>query len=66
MTLSRAAFGINGNRVPSAISWLLLVGWETILAALAVLATATVLTRLGWRVASSTRSSRLSWWPPSS
>ena len=33
---------------PPAISWLLLVGWETVLAALAVLATATVLTRLGW------------------
>jgi NCS1 family nucleobase:cation symporter-1 len=48
MTLSRAAFGVNGNRVPSAISWLLLVGWETVLAALAVLATATVFTRLGW------------------
>ena len=47
MTLSRAAFGVNGNRVPSAISWLLLVGWETVLAALAVLATATVFTRLG-------------------
>ena len=48
MTLSRAGFGVNGNRVPSAISWLLLVGWETVLASLAVLATATVFTRLGW------------------
>jgi nucleobase:cation symporter-1, NCS1 family len=48
MTLSRAAFGVNGNRVPSAISWLLLVGWETVLASLAVLATATVFTTLGW------------------
>src|SRR5215211_651311 len=48
MTLSRAAFGVNGNRVPSGISWLLLVGWETVLASLAVLATATVFTRLGW------------------
>src|SRR3954468_2391339 len=48
MTLSRAAFGVQGNRVPSAISWLLLVGWETVLASLAVLATATVFTRLGW------------------
>ena len=48
MTLSRAAFGVHGNRVPSAISWLLLVGWETVLASLAVLATATVFTRLGW------------------
>jgi purine-cytosine permease-like protein len=48
MTLSRAAFGVNGNRVPSALSWLLTVGWETVLASLAVLATATVLGELGW------------------
>ena len=47
MTLSRAAFGVSGNRVPSALSWLLTVGWETVLASLAVLATATVLTELG-------------------
>ena len=47
MTLSRAAFGVNGNRVPSALSWLLTVGWETVLASLAVLATATVLGELG-------------------
>ncbi|MGI4896790.1 MAG: purine-cytosine permease family protein [Janthinobacterium lividum] len=47
MTLSRAAFGINGNRLPSLVSWLLTLGWETSLAALAVLATATVLDRLG-------------------
>jgi purine-cytosine permease-like protein len=49
MTLSRAAFGVNGNRGPSAISWLLLVGWETVLAALAVLATATVFSGMGER-----------------
>lgn len=48
MTLSRAAFGVNGNRVPSALSWLLTVGWETVLASLAVLATATVFEALGW------------------
>jgi NCS1 family nucleobase:cation symporter-1 len=48
MTLSRAAFGVNGNRVPSVLSWLLTVGWETVLASLAVLATATVFTELGW------------------
>ncbi|NYE95965.1 purine-cytosine permease-like protein [Psychromicrobium silvestre] len=47
MTLSRAAFGTNGNRLPSAVSWLLTVGWETVLASLAVLATATVFTELG-------------------
>jgi NCS1 family nucleobase:cation symporter-1 len=47
MTLSRAAFGVNGNRLPSLVSWLLTLGWETSLAAVAVLATATVLDRLG-------------------
>ena len=48
MVLSRAAFGIRGNRLPSAISWLLCVGWETALMVIAVLATSTVFTRLGW------------------
>ena len=48
MVLSRAAFGVNGNRLPSLLSWLLTVGWETVLTALAVLATATVFTQLGW------------------
>ncbi|MEZ0491820.1 cytosine permease [Kineococcus sp. TBRC 1896] len=47
MTLSRAAFGVHGNRLPSLVSWLLTLGWETSLAAVAVLATATVLDRLG-------------------
>jgi nucleobase:cation symporter-1, NCS1 family len=48
MTLSRSVFGTRGNRFPSAISWMLTVGWETALATLAVLATATVFDRLGW------------------
>src|SRR6266851_563678 len=48
MVLSRAAFGVNGNKLPSVISWLLTVGWETILVILATLATATVFERLGW------------------
>jgi NCS1 family nucleobase:cation symporter-1 len=48
MVLSRAAFGVNGNRVTAALSWLLTVGWETVLVILATLATATVFTRLGW------------------
>jgi NCS1 family nucleobase:cation symporter-1 len=47
MILSRAMFGVRGNRVPAVISWVLTVGWETALTALAVLATSTVLTRLG-------------------
>ncbi|MEU2715582.1 cytosine permease [Streptomyces sp. NPDC007205] len=48
MVLSRAAYGVRGNRLPSVISWLLTVGWETVLTALATLATATVFSRLGW------------------
>jgi nucleobase:cation symporter-1, NCS1 family len=48
MVLSRAAFGVRGNRVPAVISWLLTVGWETALASLAVLATSTVFHELGW------------------
>jgi len=47
LTLSRAPFGVHGNRIPSFISWLITVGWETVLASLAVLATATVFTELG-------------------
>ncbi|MGQ7296226.1 purine-cytosine permease family protein [Quadrisphaera sp. KR29] len=48
MVVSRAAFGVRGNRLPSAISWVLTVGWETVLVSLAALATATVFTTLGW------------------
>jgi NCS1 family nucleobase:cation symporter-1 len=48
MVLSRAAFGVRGNRLPSAISWILTVGWETVLTILATLATSTVFDRLGW------------------
>ncbi|WP_433382837.1 purine-cytosine permease family protein [Actinoplanes sp. CA-142083] len=48
MVLSRAAFGVNGNRLTAALSWLLTVGWETVLVILATLATSTVFTRLGW------------------
>jgi NCS1 family nucleobase:cation symporter-1 len=48
MVLSRAAFGVRGNRLPAAISWLLTVGWETVLTILATLATSTVFSRLGW------------------
>jgi purine-cytosine permease-like protein len=47
MVLSRAAFGVRGNRVPSALSWLLMVGWETVLVVLGTLATATVFAELG-------------------
>ena len=47
MVLSRAAFGVRGNKLPTALSWLLTLGWETALVILATLATATVFDRLG-------------------
>ena len=47
MTLSRAAFGVEGNVVPGLLSYLIFVGWETVLVSLATLATETVLTRVG-------------------
>ena len=45
MTLSRASFGVRGNIVPGILSYLIFLGWETVLVALATLATKTVLTR---------------------
>lgn len=47
MTLSRAAFGVKGNVVPGFLSYLTFVGWETVLVALATLASRTVLVRVG-------------------
>jgi purine-cytosine permease-like protein len=47
MTLSRAAFGVKGNVLPGLLSYLVFVGWETVLVSLATLATETVLTRVG-------------------
>jgi NCS1 family nucleobase:cation symporter-1 len=55
MVLSRAAFGVRGNKLPTAISWLLTVGWETILMILAVLAIATVFGHLGWPSGTATK-----------
>ncbi len=48
MILSRAAFGVTGQKVPGVISWLVSIGWETFLSIMAVLATATIFDRLGW------------------
>jgi nucleobase:cation symporter-1, NCS1 family len=55
LVLSRAAFGVNGNRVPAVLSWVLTVGWETVLVSLATLATATVFTQLGWSGGTATK-----------
>jgi purine-cytosine permease-like protein len=48
MVVSRAAFGFYGNALPSVVSYLLLVGWEIALVALGVLASNTVMAKLGW------------------
>lgn len=48
MVLSRATFGVYGQRIAGVISWMTSLGWETFLAIAAVLATATVFEALGW------------------
>ncbi|MCG2801845.1 MAG: cytosine permease [Cellulomonas sp.] len=55
MTLSRAALGVNGNRVASGISWVLTVGWETVLTYLATTAVVTVFDSLGWHTGAATK-----------
>jgi NCS1 family nucleobase:cation symporter-1 len=47
LTLSRAPFGVLGNALPTIVSYLSLVGWETILIALSSLAAQAILQRLG-------------------
>ncbi|MDO5675905.1 MAG: cytosine permease [Propionibacteriaceae bacterium] len=47
MVLSRAAFGVHGQKLPGIVSWFLSIGWETFLAIMAVLATSTVFGILG-------------------
>ncbi len=55
MVLSRAPFGVAGNRLPALVGYLLTVGWETVLVTLSTLATVTVLERLGWTGGNGTR-----------
>ncbi|MDR2253731.1 MAG: cytosine permease [Bifidobacteriaceae bacterium] len=47
MVLARSALGVVGNRVAAVLSWIVTVGWETVMASLAVMATATVCRALG-------------------
>jgi purine-cytosine permease-like protein len=47
MVLSRAVFGVKGNIVPGMMSYLVFVGWETVLVSLATLATGTIFMRIG-------------------
>lgn len=46
MVAGRAAFGFHGNKIPTLLSYLALVGWETFSAVLAALAARTVAHRL--------------------
>ena len=47
MVLARASFGVKGSIVPGVLSYLIFVGWETVLVSLATLATGTVFSRIG-------------------
>ena len=47
MVISRAAFGVEGNRVAAVLSWMLNVGWETFLVVTGTLAFAAVCGKLG-------------------
>ena len=47
MVLARASFGVKGSILPGLLSYLIFVGWETVLVSLATLATGTVFSRVG-------------------
>ena len=47
MVLVRASFGVKGSILPGLLSYLIFVGWETVLVSLATLATGTVFARVG-------------------
>ena len=49
MVLSRATFGVKGNLLPGFLSYVVFVGWETVLVSIATLATGTIFERLGDR-----------------
>lgn len=48
MVLSRAVFGVKGNLLPGFLSYLVFVGWETVLVSIATLATGTIFERMGF------------------
>lgn len=47
MVISRAQFGIEGAKIPAALSWIATLGWEISLATTAVLAMSSTLEKLG-------------------
>ena len=55
MVFSRAAFGVEGQKLPGIISWLTSIGWETSLTIVATLAIGTVFDKLGWSHGTATK-----------
>jgi NCS1 family nucleobase:cation symporter-1 len=47
LVVSRASFGVLGNRLPTIISYISFLGWEILLTALAALAAQSIMQRLG-------------------
>lgn len=48
MVLTRATFGVEGAKVPAALSWIATLGWEISLTTTAVLAMSSTISKLGW------------------
>ncbi|KFI68216.1 purine-cytosine permease family protein [Bifidobacterium magnum] len=48
MVITRATFGVEGAKVPSALSWIATLGWEISLTTTAVLALSAAIESLGW------------------
>ena len=48
MVLTRATFGVEGAKVPAALSWIATLGWEISLTTTAVLAMSSAIEKLGW------------------
>src|SRR6201991_2768074 len=55
LVLSRAAFGVQGNKLPALVSWILNVDCETVLTEVATLATQTVFAQLHWSSGTGTK-----------
>ena len=62
MVLTRATFGVEGAKVPAALSWIATLGWEISLTTTAVLALSSTIEKLGWGSGVAPRSSPPLWW----
>jgi nucleobase:cation symporter-1, NCS1 family len=47
LVLSRASFGVHGNAIPTVVSYISLVGWETVLVAIATFGAEGILVKIG-------------------